>query len=124
MENLFSVNLKCPYHRKEMISNCCTFQSCTRPPLTCPACPEAHNDHFNSIIPFQEWINKVSKVLEDNNRVQRLFKEDSWDQVLKWCEDDEMHLRKVESHCNAQKELIAEDLNTLKRLFIDKCFGI
>jgi hypothetical protein len=31
-----------------------------------------------------------------------------------------MHLRKVESHCNAQKELVTEDLNVLKRIFCEK----
>jgi hypothetical protein len=43
----------------------------------------------------------VSKAIEEGVRVQKLFREENWEQVLKWCEDDEMHLKKVEEHCNA-----------------------
>lgn len=41
--------------------------------------------------------------------------------MLKWCDDNEMHLRKVEEHCKAQKALINEDINYLKDLLNEKC---
>ncbi|KAM3140699.1 hypothetical protein pb186bvf_007297 [Paramecium bursaria] len=116
------INIRCPIHRKEYVITSCSHVSCMKQPLICPLCPDAHYDHYSQLQPIQEWVNKTSKAIMEGNKFQKQIKETiQLDSVLKWCEDDEMHLRKVEEHCKAQKALIQEDINVVKELFAEKC---
>lgn len=117
-----TINIKCPIHRKENVVTSCTHSQCTKLPLVCPLCPDSHNEHYSNLVTISEWIQRISKAALDGSKIQKTIKEtNSIDSVLKWCEDDEMHLRKVDEHCRAQKALIAEDINFVRELFNEKC---
>ncbi|CAK83287.1 unnamed protein product (macronuclear) [Paramecium tetraurelia] len=117
-----NISIKCPIHRRELIVTGCINPNCNRSPLICQMCPDSHSDHYSNIVQISEWLQKVAKTIQEGSKTLKQIRDiNQIDSVLKWCEDNEMHLKKVDEHCKAQKALINEDFNYLKDLFVEKC---
>ena len=63
----------------------------------CASCPDSHSDHISKFINFGAWVDEISKNVNEGAKYQTFLKNsiENFDQLLKWCDDDEMHLKKV-----------------------------
>ncbi|KAL4486133.1 hypothetical protein ABPG72_012186 [Tetrahymena utriculariae] len=119
------VKLRCPTHNKEQAQFICTDSSCKRQSIICKSCQYENDSHFRDhkaqLKNIDNYLVDTINEMENFTPVNRQILQEIYSQtpnLQKWQDDDEMHLRSVEKHIQAQKSLIDEEMGALSSMLL------
>ncbi|KAL4481547.1 hypothetical protein ABPG74_007636 [Tetrahymena malaccensis] len=119
------IRLRCPIHTKEQAQFVCTEGSCKKHSVICRTCQYENDSHYRDhkaqLKNIDNYLVDIINEMENFTPVNRQILQEIYSQtpnLQKWQDDDEMHLRSVEKHIQAQKSLIDEEMGSLTQMIL------